>query len=78
MAYVEYIAETDEQKKSRAVFREKDLNHHISNLDEDDDKAPSGDADGEMKQMLREDNQLKSAFNILKSLALYVSYKQSE
>ncbi len=78
VAYVEYITETDEKKNDRTVFREKDLNNHISNIDEDVEDALSSGLDDEMKRMLLEDNQLKSAFNILKSLALYVSYKQSE
>jgi carboxyl-terminal processing protease len=56
--------------------REVDLSNHISSQMEEnqlpDDRQPLSD---EMQQLLNSDNQLQAAFDILKSLVLYASYK---
>lgn len=77
VAYAEYIPEEENDSVGSSYFREKDLNNHITNT-ETSEKAAVGELDEEIENMLIADNQLKSAFNILKSLVLYVSYKESE
>ena len=77
VAYAEYIPEEKNDSPGSSYFREKDLNNHITNT-ETSEKAAAGELDEEIENMLIADNQLKSAFNILKSLVLYVSYKESE
>ncbi len=77
VAYAEYIPEENNDGVGSSYFREKDLNNHITNT-ETSEKAAAGELDEEIENMLIADNQLKSAFNILKSLVLYVSYKESE
>ncbi len=77
VAYAEYIPEENNDSPGSSYFREKDLNNHITNT-ETSEKAAAGELDEEIENMLIADNQLKSAFNILKSLVLYVSYKESE
>ena len=77
VAYSEYVPEENNDSPSGTFFREKDLNNHITNTDGSKNDAAGG-LDEEIQNMLIADNQLKSAFNILKSLVLYVSYKESE
>jgi carboxyl-terminal processing protease len=77
VAYSEYVPEENNDSPSTTIFREEDLNNHITNT-ETSDNAAAGELDEEIQNMLMVDNQLKSAFNILKSLVLYVSYKESE
>ncbi len=77
VAYSEYIPEENDAPSSTNFFREENLNNHITNT-EDSENAVTPALDEEIEKMLLADNQLKSAFNILKSLVLYVSYKQSE
>ncbi|MEE4165846.1 MAG: S41 family peptidase [Desulfocapsaceae bacterium] len=76
VAYEEYVAETEDNRDSPSVFREKDLDNHIANTDADSEHSEAGNQDTEIERMLREDNQLRSAFNILKSLALYVRHSE--
>lgn len=75
--YSEYIPEENDAPSSTNFFREENLNNHITNT-EDSENSVTPEIDEEIEKMLLADNQLKSAFNILKSLVLYVSYKQSE
>jgi carboxyl-terminal processing protease len=77
VAYSEYVPEENNDSPGSTIFREEDLNNHITNT-ETSDNAAAGELDEEIQNMLMVDNQLKSAFNILKSLVLYVSYKESE
>lgn len=77
VAYSEYIPEENDAPSTTNFFREENLNNHITNT-EDSENAVAPALDEEIEKMLLADNQLKSAFNILKSLVLYVSYKQSE
>lgn len=77
VAYSEYVPEENNDSPGTTIFREEDLNNHITNT-ETSDNAAAGELDEEIQNMLMVDNQLKSAFNILKSLVLYVSYKESE
>jgi carboxyl-terminal processing protease len=77
VAYSEYVPEENNDSPGTTIFREEDLNNHITNT-ETSDNAAAGELDEEIENMLMVDNQLKSAFNILKSLVLYVSYKESE
>ena len=77
VAYSEYVAEENNESPGSSFFREEDLNNHITNKDAGEGAA-AGELDEETRKMLLADNQLKSAFNILKSLVLYVSYKESE
>ena len=77
VAYSEYTPEENDAPSSTNFFREENLNNHITNT-EDSEIAVAAELDEEIEKMLLADNQLKSAFNILKSLVLYVSYKQSE
>ncbi len=75
--FVEYTPEESDDRSSSTIFREKDLNNHISNI-EDTQSEIAGKMDEDIEQKLVTDNQLRSAFNILKSLVLYVSYQESE
>jgi carboxyl-terminal processing protease len=75
--YSEYIPEENDAPSNTNFFREENLNNHITNT-EDSENSATPEIDEEIEKMLLADNQLKSAFNILKSLVLYVSYKQSE
>jgi carboxyl-terminal processing protease len=77
VAYSEYVPEENNDSPGSTIFREEDLNNHITNT-ETSENAAAGELDEEIQNMLMVDNQLKSAFNILKSLVLYVSYKESE
>ena len=77
VAYSEYTPEENDAPSSTNFFREENLNNHITNT-EDSENAVAPELEEEIEKMLLADNQLKSAFNILKSLVLYVSYKQSE
>ncbi len=75
--YAEYVPEENNDRPGTTIYREEDLNNHITNK-EGGEGATAAELDEEIQKMLLTDNQLKSAFNILKSLALYVSYKESE
>jgi len=75
--FAEYTPGEDDNRSSSSFFREQDLSNHISNTDTNEPEI-AGELDEEIEQMLAADNQLRSAFNILKSLVLYVSYKESE
>lgn len=77
VAYAEYVPEENNARPGSTIYREEDLNNHITNKDAAEGAA-AAELEEEIQKMLLSDNQLKSAFNILKSLALYVSYKESE
>ena len=62
-----------EDTKGKDYFREEDLTNHISNKSEEPEPLKSG-MTKDIEEKLKKDNQLKSAFNILKSLVLYASY----
>ncbi len=64
----------DKDKVQRKFIKEIDLENHLSGTDE----TPEGkknDTETELEKRLLEDNQLRSAFNILKSLNLFSEYK---
>ncbi|WP_240910075.1 S41 family peptidase [Desulfopila sp. IMCC35008] len=71
--YVAYQeAKTDDTKSGR--IREADLPNHIEGNDEKDQASTLTQTE-EIKQRLREDNQLRTALNILKSLNLYSEFQ---
>jgi hypothetical protein len=79
------FVEADEQgdsETSRSVessrVREVDLNNHISSqMDENQQPVDQQSLSDDMQQRLKSDNQLQAAFDILKSLVLYASYKDN-
>jgi carboxyl-terminal processing protease len=79
------FVEADEQggnETSRSVessrVREVDLNNHISSqMDENQEPVDQQSLSDDMQQRLKSDNQLQAAFDILKSLVLYASYKDN-
>jgi len=56
-------------------FREADLKNHIPGSEMTEDLKPDSEEE-QIKQKLAEDNQLRSALNILKSLNLYSQYTE--
>jgi len=82
VVYREYTPEDNDESPASSHFREIDLNNHITNTDDTNTDEQNNDVnhalENEIEAMLRSDNQLRSAFNILKSLVLYVSYQDSE
>jgi carboxyl-terminal processing protease len=65
----------NEEKKNRKMVREADLENHFTNNvgNEKEDKGLSAD----MLSKLQADNQLQSAFDIVKSLVLYASFRDN-
>ena len=63
-------------KEQKDFFREIDLTNHIGHEDVKEDAATPS-INEEIRQKLQRDNQLRSAFNILKSLVLYASYRHA-
>lgn len=60
--------------KTSTRIREQDLANHFNNKEAETPALPAEMAE-EVRTRLRNDNQLKSAFDILKSLVLYASFK---
>ena len=73
---VEFKAETA-PRNEEDFFREEDLTNHISNQSEEPEPSKS-EITKEIQDKLLKDNQLKSGFNILKSLVLYAAYKDED
>lgn len=64
-----------ENETSEQAFREADLKNHIAGTEKEQAKKDSSEAE-QLKQRLAEDNQLRSALNILKSLNLYSQFSE--
>ncbi|PID41653.1 MAG: peptidase S41, partial [Proteobacteria bacterium] len=73
LAYVK----PDTDKTEKDFFRETDLSNHFNNENGSEDTGTSAVTKGIQKK-LEKDNQLRTAFNILKSLVLYTSYRRDE
>ena len=76
VAYIDYEP-TEERDDTSSFVREEDLNNHITNPEEQEERG-APEINEEVENLLKNDNQLRSAFNILKSLVLYVSYQNTE
>ena len=63
----------EQNEEEKDFFREIDLNNHMENASDQEEIIDNG-VTGEAEQRLVQDNQLRSAYNILKSLVLYASY----
>ncbi len=64
----------DKDKVQRKFIKEIDLENHLSGTDETPEGKKNA-TESELEKRLLEDNQLRSAFNILKSLNLFSEYK---
>jgi len=73
----DYEASEDDTSPQRSYFREEDLENHMENGSGEQTESPSEISD-DVQELLRSDNQLNTAFNILKSLVLYSAYNDQE
>jgi carboxyl-terminal processing protease len=64
---------TDPAEKKSSRVREQDLENHFSNASNENETGTS-EMTEDVNRRLQDDSQLKSAFDILKSLALYASF----
>lgn len=71
--FIPYASPEDEKNGSKPRLREEDLKNHISG-DEDEQTLTEDIEDEDYQKKLEEDNQLRTAFNILKSLKLYSQF----
>ena len=70
--FIACITPTSEETKSSRI-KEADLANHLPSQDVDNEK--SNEENRKLKMMLDQDNQLRTAYNILKSLNLFSAFK---
>lgn len=70
--FIACIAPTPKDKRKTRI-KEADLANHLPSLNVDNEK--SNEENKELKMMLDQDNQLRTAYNILKSLNLFSAFK---
>jgi carboxyl-terminal processing protease len=70
--FIACITPTSEETKSPRI-KEADLANHLPSQDVDNEK--SNEENRKLKMMLDQDNQLRTAYNILKSLNLFSAFK---
>ncbi len=85
--HLPYVEQAEEERVLPDFVREADLKNHILNRDDsakgmgEEDSSPAKAVTSEeqqaIDQRLKQDNQLRSALNILKSLNLYTEYRTS-
>lgn len=63
--------------KKKKIIKEIDLTNHLPGLDEEEEE-PEDEVKEKLETRLQADNQLRTAYNILKSLNLYSEYKNGE
>lgn len=63
----------DKPKAKKDILKEADLTNHLPMKNQDDETNPDKVVDG-LEKRLQEDNQLRSAYNIIKSLFLFSEY----
>ncbi|OGR19360.1 MAG: peptidase S41 [Desulfobacterales bacterium GWB2_56_26] len=75
VAFVPCIS-PDKPKAKKDILKEADLTNHLPMKNLDDETNPDKVVDG-LEKRLQEDNQLRSAYNIIKSLFLFSEYDKT-
>ena len=65
-----------DQPKAKKEMKEADLTNHLPLKIQEDEESPDKVVDG-LEQRLQQDNQLRSAYNIIKSLFLFSEYDKT-
>lgn len=72
------INSKDKPSSPPSVKREGDLLHHLLNTQTDTKERTDAEQPDQMEELFQKDNQLRMAFNILKSIDLYSDYLKTE